>query len=124
MKKNGFTLIEITATILILALLTVFIVPKVSTIIKNNKAKICNSIVINAEDAAKMYTYKNTGMVDEGINSNGYFEVSLLTLMQDGLLEVKLENPYTNSAIPNTNVVKITKNGNVYEYTYMGDECK
>ena len=40
------------------------------------------------------------------------------------MLEVDLKNPYTDEVIPNTNVVKITKTGNIYEYTYMGDECK
>ena len=124
MKKNGFTLIEITATVLLLALLTVFIVPRVNTIINNNKAKACNSIIVNAEDAAEIYTYKNTGVIDASIASNGYFEVTLLTLQKEGLIDVDLENPYTNTSIPNTNVVKITKNGNVYEYTYMGDECE
>lgn len=124
MRKNGFTLIEMTATVLILALLTVFIVPRVSTMINSNKAKACNSIVTSAEDAAKIYTYKNTNVIDTAITNVGYYEVTLLTLQKDGLLDVKLENPYTNENISNTNVVKITKNGNTYEYTYMGDECK
>lgn len=122
--KNGFTLIEVTAVILLLALLTVFIVPRVSTIIGNNKSKVCNSIVISAEDAAKGYTYKYTSIVDTAITSNGYFEITLLDLQKEGLLDVDLKNPYTDEVIPNTNVVKITKTGNIYEYTYMGDECK
>jgi len=124
MKKNGFTLIEITATVLLLALLTLFIVPKVNTIINDNKAKACNSIVISAEEAAKNYTYKYTGIVNTAIQNNGYFEITLLDLQKEGLLEIKLQNPYTDEAIPNTNTVKITKSGNIYEYTYMGDECK
>lgn len=122
--KNGFTLIEVTVVVLLLGILTVFIVPRVSTIIGNNKSKVCNSIVISAEDAAKGYTYKYTNIVDATIASNGYFEITLLDLQREGLLDVDLKNPYTDESIPNTNVVKITKTGNIYEYTYMGDECK
>jgi len=124
MKKNGFTIIEITVTVLLLSILTIFIVPRVSTIISNNKAKVCDSIVTSIETAAKNYTYLNTLVVDSAISSDGYFEITLLDLQKEGLLKVELENPYTNEMIPNTNKAKITKNGNMYSYTYMGDECK
>lgn len=122
--KNGFTLIEITVTVLLLAVLTLFIVPKVSTIITNNKDKACDSIMVSIEDAAESYTYKYTNKVDAGITNNGYFEITLLDLQKEGLLDTDLENPHTNEQVSNTNVVKITKDGNIYKYTYMGDECK
>lgn len=124
MKKNGFTLIEVTVVVLLLAILTVFIVPRVNTIISNNKDKACNSIVISIEEAAKNYTYLNPGVVDSAISSKAYFEITLLDLQKEGLLKVELENPHTNQKIPNTNKVKITKEGNVYTYTYLGDECE
>lgn len=124
MKKNGFTLIEITVAVLLLSLLTVFIVPRVSTIISSNKDKVCDSIITSIEEAAKNYTYLNTNVVDNAITNNSYFEITLLDLQKEGLLKVELENPHTNENIPNTNKVKITKNGNIYTYTYLGDECK
>ena len=61
MNNKGFTLIEITVTVLLLAMLTLFVVPKVTTIIDNNKSKVCNSIVVNIEEAAKNYTYEPRG---------------------------------------------------------------
>ena len=124
MKKNGFTLIEVIVTVLLLSLLTIFIVPRVSTIISNNKDKVCDSIIISIEEAAKNYTYLNTGVVDNAIVNDTYFEITLLDLQKEGLLKKELENPHTNQMIPNTNKVKITKIGNVYSYTYLGDECK
>lgn len=124
MKKNGFTLVEITVVVLLLSLLTVFIVPRVSTIISNNKDKVCNSIVISIEESAKNYTYLYTNIVDNAITNDTYFEITLLDLQKEGLLKVDLENPHTNQKIPNTNKVKITKVGNNYTYTYLGDECK
>lgn len=122
--KRGFTLVELLATIFILGLLIIIAVPKVNTLISNSKKNVCDSILTSIEDAAEGYVYKNTSEVDSAITSNGYFEITLLTLQEEDLLEVDLENPYTNENIDNTNVVKITKNGNKYEYTYMGDDCK
>ena len=52
------------------------------------------------------------------------YELTLLKLQSEGLLDTKLEDPYTRQLISNTNVVRITKDGNTYVYTYMGDECK
>ena len=124
MKKNGFTLIEITAVVLVLSVLMIFVVPKVENIISNNKKKACNSVISSIEAAATNYTYLKTGVVDSEILNNGYFEIELIDLQKEGLLKVDIKNPYTNEIISNTNKVKITKKGNVYSYTYMGDECK
>ena len=124
MKKNGFTLIEITAVILLLSLLIIFVVPNVQKTISNSKAKVCSSIITSIEDAANNYTYLYAGIIDSEISNNEYFEIELIDLQREGLLKVDIKNPYTNEIISNTNKVKITKNGNVYNYTYMGDECK
>ena len=110
--------------VLLLGIITVFIVPKVSTIIRNNKNKSCDSLIISVQEAAKSYTYKYTSKVDNDIITNGYFEITLLDLMKEGLLDVKLKNPHTGEDIVNTSTVKISKSGNIYEYTYTGDECK
>ena len=124
MKKNGFTLIEIIAVILILSLLIVLVVPNVQKTISNSKAKACDSIITSIEAAANGYVYLKTAIVDSEIANNGYFEIELIELQKEGLLKVNLKNPYTNEIISNTTKVKITKDGNVYNYTYMGDDCK
>ncbi len=122
--KKGFTLIEVTVAVLILALLSIFIVPKVGTIIDSNKAKTCASIIKSSEDAAKTYTYMHTDEVDLQVAEVGYYNVTIGTLQDEGLLNKKLENPYEGGYIPTTNIVKITKEGSSYIYTYMGGECK
>lgn len=124
MKKNGFTLIEITAVALLLGIIAVLVIPKVNNTIKNNKEKVCDSIKSNAEDAAKSYTYMNTNEIDNIITTNGFAELTLYKLMQEGLINKNLENPYNNEPISTSNVVKIEKNGNEYTYTYMGVDCK
>mgnify|MGYP003571432569 CR=1 FL=1 len=124
MKKNGFTLVEIIVVITILAIITVIIVPKINNTINNDKRKVCNSIEETAIDAANSYVYMHTNTVNSSIISNGYFDVTLLTLMEEGLITTTLENPYDNTAISTSNVVRITKSGNIYSFNYMGEDCE
>jgi prepilin-type N-terminal cleavage/methylation domain-containing protein len=120
MNKNGFTLVEILVTVVLITLLAVFITPKVRTLINNSKDKAYDGIVTTIEDAAKSYTYLNTNAIDTLITVDGYAEVTLLTLQQNGLLDGGLSNPNTNEDISYSNVVRITKTGNKYNYEYMG----
>ena len=113
MNNRGFTLIEITCVILLLGILVTFIVPKTTSIIKENKRKTCNSIVTSLEDAA------NTG-----ISSNGYYDISILELQTEGLVKNKLENPLNGGVFDTSKVVRITMENNSYIYTYLGDDCK
>lgn len=124
MNNRGFTLIEITCVILLLGILVIFIVPKTTSIIKENKRKTCNSIVTSLEDAANTYTYKNTALVDNGISSNGYYDISILELQTEGLVKNKLENPLNGGVFDTSKVVRITMENNGYIYTYLGDDCK
>ncbi len=120
MKKNGFTLIEIIATVLIITLIGLLVVPQVRTIINDSKDRAYNSVVSTIEDAAKTYVYLNTSSVDTSITSNGYATVTILTLQQEGLLKVDIENPLTGENIASTDVVRITKSDNAYSYEYIG----
>ena len=121
--KKGFTLVEIIAVVAILGIIAVLVVPKVSTTILNSKERVCDSIEKSIIDAANSYNYMHSSEVDSSITSNGYFDVTILSLKSEGLLETKLVSPNTNLEISSNNVVRITKNGNVYTYTYMGDDC-
>ncbi len=124
MKKNAFTLIEVMIVVFLLGLVAVFIVPKINSIINENKLKICNDIVKTIEDAAESYTYKNTNIVDEEIDINGKYEITILKLQQSGLLDTNIIEPFHNSEISTSNIVIITKVDNQYIYEYQGSECK
>ena len=124
MKNKGFTLVEVLAVVAILAILAMLLVPKATSIIKSNKERSCNAIVSSIISAADEYMYKHIGQIDNDINTNGYSEISIGTLKEDGLLDRKLVNPLTDTEFSNSQVVRITKDRYVYNSTYMGDDCK
>lgn len=122
MKKNGFTLIELVITVLLIVLVGMLAVPRIRTLISNSKQSGYETIVDTIEDAAQSYTYLNSSTIDALIDSNGYADVTLLTLQQNGLLKTDIINPLTDTEIPTSDMVRITKTGNTYIYNYLGDD--
>ena len=121
MKKNGFTLVEITVCVVLLVTIFLLVVPKVNTMINNKKKNAYNSLISTVKDAAQAYVYLNVNIVDDAIESQGYYEVSIRTLQENELLENKLENPLTGKNIPSTSIVKIIKNNEEYIYKFSLD---
>ena len=121
-KNKGFTLIEILASIAILMLILLLVTPKVKTTIRESKDKAYANIVTTIEEAAKTYTYKNTGAIDSVIETNGFAMVSLDTLQKNGLLATDITNPYTNEILSSNKGVRITKNGDLYIFEYMNED--
>lgn len=121
--KKGFTLIELSVVIVLLTIIAVITVPKVASVIKENRQKACDSAIKTIIDAATSYTYKNTNDVDDAIDNDGSFEITLLELQQSELLTNRLENPF-GGTFDTSNTVTITKSGNIYNYVYNGDECE
>ena len=121
MKKNGFTLVEITVCVVLLVTIFLIVVPKVNTMINNKKKNAYNSLISTVKDAAQAYVYLNVNIVDDAIESQGYYEVSIRTLQENELLENKIENPLTGKNIPSTSIVKIIKNNEEYIYKFSLD---
>ena len=120
MKNNGFTLIELMATVAIIALLAVLITPLVNNMINDANQRAYSSVVDTIEDAAKSYTSLNSTSVDSSITANGYADITIETLKESDLLDNKIMNPLTKSQISNTDVVRITKSSDKYIYEYIG----
>ena len=72
MKKNGFTLVEITVCVVLLVTIFLIVVPKVNTMIKQKKQDSYNSLISTIKDAAQAYVYLNVNIVDDAIESQGY----------------------------------------------------
>ena len=63
MKKNGFTLVEITVCVVLLVTIFLIVVPKVNTMINNKKKNAYNSLISTVKDAAQAYVYLNVNTV-------------------------------------------------------------
>ena len=124
MKKNGFTLIELLVTVALILAIALLVVPKVQTLIDENKEKAYQSMLKTIEDAAQSYVYLNTNEVDNAIETNGYAEVTILKLQEEDLLSVDIKNPKTDENVSNSSVVKITKEGASYIYELSSNESE
>lgn len=98
MKKNGFTLVELLAVLIIIMLLLTITIPLVSNIINESKQKATETVVKNIEVAAKKYITDNIRDADE-LNKFGFMNLSLITLIENNYLESNLKNPMTNKTL-------------------------
>ena len=69
MRKDGFTLVELLAVIVLLGLLMAIAVPSALTMSSKVKAKAYDTKIDLIESAAKTYGQSNLSLVRRGINS-------------------------------------------------------
>lgn len=120
--KNGFTLVELLAVIVILAILSIIVVFSVDPTIHSSEISLSSIQIKQVEQAARMYYLK------EGMNyinfdkdntkscisleyliDNGYFE-------SDEVLDLKTNEQISGSVL-------ITYNSNKYNYQYQEKSC-
>lgn len=80
MKKNAFTLVELLAVIVILAVLGVITIPKVVDTINNNRNKSYKEIEHRLENAASKY------ILDKYIDSS----IDTITITKEELIDAQL----------------------------------
>ena len=114
MNKKGFTLVELLAVIIILAIIATISVPSTLNVINYTKEKACEEQVKMIEDAAKRWASDNP------MDSRSYIEIT--TLQSEGYLDKseKLLNPKTRGEMKG--IVNIYKDEVYNQYTYEYDE--
>lgn len=58
-NKNGFTLVELLAVIVLISLIMVIVVPQVQKVAYQSKVKLCKSKITLAEDALNLWSQDN-----------------------------------------------------------------
>lgn len=106
MKKNGFTLIEILVVIVLLAAVSVTVGVNMSGMAERQKEKEIKEYKETLENAACVYAEINNILTSS--------EVSIKTLIDEGLVNKNLKNPETEANVSSDGdrTVKITWTNN------------
>lgn len=120
MKKEGFTLVELLAVVVIIGITYLIIFPSVTSFINKSKEKSYNIQVDLIEKASKKWVVDNT---DELLKKDPYhlnnINLTLTTLKKEGYLQdMFIENPKNKKIMTGCVVVSYQSNKNQYEYTY------
>ncbi len=115
-NEKGFTLVELLAVIVILALIALITVPIINGTINSSKERLEKEQYERVEQAVKTYTAKNV--------SDDCACVSIDDLKQDGYLEnVVIRNPKTGDAIDGIYTIIWSEETNQYEYHGPSSAC-
>ena len=120
MKKEGFTLVELLAVVVIIGITYLIIFSSVTSFIDKSKEKSYNIQVDLIEKASKKWVVDNT---DELLKKDPYhlnnINLTLTTLKKEGYLQdMFIENPKNKKIMTGCVVVSYQSNKNQYEYTY------
>ena len=132
MKKNGFTLVELIGTILILSLMMLIIIPVVSKSMKSGIEDADKKAKANIELAAQNYVADNGLNEFTASNSNtkkisdSSYCITISHLQNNGYLEENLKKPSDSTSMTGkVNIGKsITSSKKVkYTFTYATGTC-
>ena len=105
MNKKGFTLVELLAVIIILALLAVIASTSVTKVVDDSKNDLATAQIKLIEDAAKTWGAENMSALPEG---NSCIYLTLKDLKTYGLIDSDIKNPKTEKKLSNDLKIKIT----------------
>jgi len=105
MNKNGFTLIEILAVIVIISVTTLLIITSVEKRIKSAKEVLKDSQIETIKNAAYIYSMNYSSEIPD-LKEKGVDTVTLSTLIDKGLIETS-DITINGQALPITNVIVI-----------------
>lgn len=121
MKEKGFTLVELLAVLVILAIIFVLVFPSVSNILSQSKDTIYQSQINNILSATYDFSLKNINYLPE-YNKKRY--ITLGELKYEGIIDVDIKDPNTNENFPDNLVVSISNVGANYQYSDKNAKLK
>ena len=114
MKKEGFTLVELLAVIVILGILAIVIVPTVDRSLKDFRKQAYEDQITNIELAAKNWGADHPFDLPE--NEGDVITVTLGSLKNGGYVDYRIKNPTTDRYFPNDMLIEVERKGKNYEY--------
>lgn len=107
MSKNGFTLVELLAVVVVLGLISLLTVPVVDRILRDNREKANDVNVDTILNAAYDYVQQNPSNIPD--NTDGAVTTFTLTdLINSGLIKSDITNPKTNAPYSGESTITVT----------------
>lgn len=129
MKKNGFTLIELIGTVVILAIIALVVLPATLSVLNQGQEEVDKSVIQIVESAANHYVNNNKNdypkqleSLDKGTKETRkvYQNISITELVNQGYLEKSVYEK--NKNIQNA-CVKITSDSKKYFTEFTTEGC-
>lgn len=105
MNSRGFTIIELTAIVAILAAIFLVSFPSILNITRKDKEKQYDDIVENLCLSGKSYIYSNMDKFSEISVVNSKIEINIKDLISYGIVESGITNPKTEEEVDNDKLI-------------------
>lgn len=120
MKNNGFTLMELIATITVLSLVAIIVTPTIIDSLKSNREKAYVEQTKTLEKTAENWSIKNGGLLSE---TKDYY-LSIETLVEEDYLNSKeIIDPRDNQKMNGCIVIHYDSEHSQYQFTYTENDC-
>ncbi len=118
MNKKGFTLVELLAIIVLLGLVALLSFNAIDKYIKQSRDKMYETQVNNIILSAKNWGVDHPLLLPQYEGDTK--EITLGFLMDEGYVDLEIENPKTRKQFSKHIVILITKKEEIYEYEFLG----
>ena len=119
MKKQGFTLVELLAVIIIIGLMGLIIIPTVNKAIRDFRGDTYENQIETIELAASNWATDNPYSLPA--EDGGVTTITLGTLKSGGYVDADLKNPKTDKSFPNDLLIEITRKKKNFRYKVIED---
>ena len=115
MNKKGFTLIELLGTIIIIALISILVVPRIVNWYSNstdNYEELNDELII---EGARIYVEDHPNIKEDIKNNGNTYYVSMTQMINYGCLDENNVKKISKENLESAKV-RVTYNGNYFEY--------
>lgn len=99
LKKQGFTLVELLVTIVLLGIVAAIVIYNMTNVGKNTKETDYERYIAAIKSASDVYATNNPDAFNDLYVSKAYVYFTVGDLVRNGLLAEDLQNPYTNETV-------------------------
>lgn len=125
-KKNGFTLVELLVTVVLLGIVATIIVFNVTNVANSGKKADYEKFVSRIKSSASLYADMNPATFQDLYENKAFIYVTINDLIVSGKLDEDTVNPYTGTKVGRDELVKVSLDTTTaaLTFTYPVDESE